>query len=291
MWLFEPARKEWKALKADDTVTQDPLPAWQKAAANDPFAGGRKWRVRRPEEIKWSADRPGAAESYGVCYDPATKAVWFLGGSRYAGSTEGPLGLWRYDPAKNSFQEVKVSGGGPAPTGAVRLACDSERNLLVSAPVFPDNKGAAGTLSPATGAWKPGSGPGGGSHPAMAYDAKAKLTVLFGADGQTWTFDGAAWKEANPAAKPPARTHAGMCYAPEAGGVVLVGGSTCRDTWVYDASGNAWKELPAAGLPSDLKPGAGRAYNCDCLAYDPDSKSVVLYDPLVGVWALPVGKR
>jgi hypothetical protein len=140
----------------------------------------------------------------------------------------------------------------------------------------------------------------------MAYDAKAKLTVFFASDGKTWTFDGAAWKEANPTKSPPARYHAGMCYAPAAGGVVLVGGGTWeaglswvqverdkkgaiyRDAWAYDAAGNAWKDLAAAGLPKESSPSL--SYHCDCLAYDPESKSVVLYDPSIGVWALPVGR-
>jgi hypothetical protein len=295
MWLFDPAKKEWKMLRADDTVTQEPLAAWQKAAANDPLAAGRKWRVRRPEEIKWSSDRPGAGDSHGICYDPVGKTVWFLGGFRY--NAGGELGGWKYLPAQDKFEKVALQLAKDG--GVARLAYDAERRLMVAVPVGPDWPKSSGTLNPATGEWKEVPAQKFGWYPAMAYDAGAKLTVLFAEDGKTWTFDGAAWKDANPAKQPPARKHPGMCHVPDVGGVILVGGVGKQDAWKYDAQANAWEEIPAPGLPLPEKGVWGgepkgaikslSAYYCDALAYDPETGAVTLFDATIGVWALKLG--
>jgi len=177
---------------------------------------------------------------------------------------------------------------------------------VICVPVLPDQKEAGGTYSPAANAWKAIPGPEAkvyDAYPAMAYDVGAKLTVYFGMRGDkesaTWVFDGAAWKDAKPEKQPPARKHPGMCYAPEAGGVVLVGGVGKQDTWKYDAKANACEEIPAPGLPP-LEKGvwggdpkgalkSGTAYYCDALAYDPEARAVTLFDATIGVWALKLG--
>jgi hypothetical protein len=77
----------------------------------------------------------------------------------------------------------------------------------------------------------------------MAYDAATGTAVLFGGVppgggryGGTWTWDGAAWTQQNPATSPPVRSDASMAYDAATGTVVLFGGRDgmlYHDTWAW----------------------------------------------------------
>jgi hypothetical protein len=95
---------------------------------------------------------------------------------------------------------------------------------------------------------------------SVAYDAARGQLVLFGGDTQTpnqglvpyadtWTSDGSAWTQRNPAHSPPARWGAATTYDGATASVLLFGGvgpqQNFNDTWTWD--GSDWTEqLPSA---------------------------------------------
>jgi hypothetical protein len=86
--------------------------------------------------------------------------------------------------------------------------------------------------------------------PSMAYDAaNGKAAVLFGGDtksgnlvNNTWTWNGTAWTEQQPATSPGARWGGAIAYDAATGNVVLFGGAApvqiyyitiLDDTWTW----------------------------------------------------------
>lgn len=108
-------------------------------------------------------------------------------------------------------------------------------------------------------------GPGDRGHFGFAYDAARDRLVLHGgmtafADrareplrhGDTWEWDGAAWR-AVAEGGPGLRDHTAMAYDPERKVVVLFGGgrpdqTLLGDTWTWD--GEAWREVATGGPPA-----------------------------------------
>ena len=93
---------------------------------------------------------------------------------------------------------------------------------------------------------------------AMAYDAAADRTVLFGGSlagnvriNDTWLFDGKDWAQAAPAVSPPARAGHPLAYDISRGRVVLFGGigvgGVLSDTWEWD--GTTWTAATPATVP------------------------------------------
>jgi hypothetical protein len=79
-----------------------------------------------------------------------------------------------------------------------------------------------------------GAAPSAGQPPArtgaaMAYDVADQSIVLFGGESRsrslddTWTWDGSAWTQANPATSPPALDDPQMAYDPVSHDVILIG--------------------------------------------------------------------
>ncbi|KKK56402.1 hypothetical protein LCGC14_3064890, partial [marine sediment metagenome] len=103
----------------------------------------------------------------------------------------------------------------------------------------------------------------------MVYDARNKVIVLFGGDGQdraladTWVFDVTAkrWRQKSPPASPHPRSCHAMTYLSKSGRVLMVGGKVVADdrsiarltrqAWVYDAAADTWTPL-AAEVPKFL---------------------------------------
>lgn len=103
----------------------------------------------------------------------------------------------------------------------------------------------------------------------MAYDESAKVIVLFGGGrdiyaslGDTWTFDGAAWRRVK-SPGPPARRYAQFGWDGNLGGCVLYGGSAddfgeqpFNDCWLF--KDDEWHYLQYA---------SGGPYRDDCGAW------------------------
>jgi N-acetylneuraminic acid mutarotase len=172
------------------------------------------------------------------------------------------------------------------------------------------------TLAPAT--WEAvvpaGESPAGRLGGSLVYLPAGGKCVLFGGwaggtdySDSIWSYDSAAntWSELNPAgARPAARASQSMAYDPSGNRLIVFGGfsgtSYHDDTWAYDLATNTWAALhPLGDVPA--------ARGGHSLAYDPDSKKMILfggydgsaqyndtwaYDPATNAWAnlRPSGK-
>jgi hypothetical protein len=104
----------------------------------------------------------------------------------------------------------------------------------------------------------------------MAYDVATGTDVLFD-DGQTWTWNGTAWTQQQPATSPSPRSYASMAYDAATKTVVLFGGSArsgpLNDTWTWN--GTTWTQQHPATSPSPRWTGT--------MAYDAAAHNVVLF--------------
>jgi hypothetical protein len=133
------------------------------------------------------------------------------------------------------------------------------------------------------------SGPA-GRITSLAYDARRRQVVLFGGlgdattsgggreyYGDTWVWDGHAWKKASETGPSPRSGHA-LAFDQRAGVVLLYGGFNARreylaDMWQWD--GAQWTEIPLTGET----PGRRTTH---AMAYDPHRDRTVLYGGNVG---------
>jgi cysteine-rich repeat protein len=112
---------------------------------------------------------------------------------------------------------------------------------------------------------------------SMAYDARHHRTVMFGGQqasaylGDTWLWDGVAWRLADPPTSPSKRAYGRLAYDAAREQVVLFGGlgatGVLADTWVWD--GLTWTKLMPATSPP--------ARYAHALAYDAARAEVVLF--------------
>jgi hypothetical protein len=118
---------------------------------------------------------------------------------------------------------------------------------------------------------------------AMAFDAAANTTILFGGFGgndnpdlgDTWALDVGGWFQLSPANSPPARSGAGMAYDAATKTLVLFGGNSrngagdLNDTWLFN--GTTWTEVFPAHVPP------ARRWDTQGMAYHAPSGKVVLF--------------
>jgi N-acetylneuraminic acid mutarotase len=126
---------------------------------------------------------------------------------------------------------------------------------------------------------------------AMVWDFKGDKAILFGGwakdvqavTNDTWAYDPKAntWTKLHPTGDlPPTRVDCAMAYDESVSKIVLFGGFDSKqtvyaDTWVYDPKANTWTNLhPSGKVPS--------ARSNLAMAYDPESRKVVLFGGLVG---------
>ena len=146
----------------------------------------------------------------------------------------------------------------------------------------------AGAATPApedaARAWRvacadPCPGPSGRYYATMAYDASIEAVVLFGGvffgEGgpflnDTWLWSGAGWEKVLPPTLPP-KSYPVMAYDAATGTIVLVTGG---QTWLWTGSTRTWTKQSPALQPPQRNPGNGG------MAYDPVSRTVLLYDPV-----------
>lgn len=178
-----------------------------------------------------------------------------------AGATDaGPGGLLLPDPVLDSNPGGR-SGASLAydtVTGRVVLIGGGRIGATARQDLFPDD-----TWAWTARGWSPlavGSGPGGRSDPAFAFDASG-AGVLFGdvgeRPGQTWRFDGLAWQQLQPRSEPDPGVFASAVYDARLRSVVLVT-VCCQDspagtayrlaTWAW--LGNSWQPLAARAGPA-----------------------------------------
>lgn len=125
-----------------------------------------------------------------------------------------------------------------------------------------------------------GGGPSHRPSPALTYDSRNRLFVLFGGGqfDETWTLNPVSrtWTKKTPATAPRARLGANFAFDSANGVAVLVGGTDgktgveYRDTWAYDAARDQWTNLNIIAPPG-TNPGAG-----NYLTYDVEHRVLLL---------------
>jgi N-acetylneuraminic acid mutarotase len=214
-----------------------------------------------------SGDLPSARNSHCMVYVSTSGKVILFGGMNidsdaYFGDT------WTYDPAANTWTNLKPAGEVPSARAYHAMVYDSASGKVIlfggmDSATFQND---TWTYDPAANTWtnlKPaGEVPSARAYHAMVYDSASGKVILFGGfDGtdlnDTWTYDPTAnaWTNLHPTGSlPPARESHAMVYVSTSGKVILFGGfdgTDLNDTWTYDPTANAWTSLkPTGDLPS-----------------------------------------
>lgn len=149
-----------------------------------------------------------------------------------------------------------------------------------------------GGLALASGSWSasfaavagaPGT-PSARSDATIGYDPATKQSVMFGGMGpygslgDTWVFDGSAWRQEHTSEAPAARADAAMVFDPKIHALVLFGGwatgnaGDLNATWLW--TGHAWERRGTAAFPVGIYDQT--VLQQDHMAYDALSGKVVL---------------
>jgi len=245
-----------------------------------------------PPWVRVNPGEPPAAPWYrglsGAVYCDKADRVFFFGAS--AGNSAGSQPYVElYDPAANSWEKVPPARQAPRPPLTLTfalLAYDRQRDRVLLPCVSGDPaRSRTWAFDMAKRRWldlKPPTQPRVVPLSAAVYDARNRLTVLFGGsfDGgpQTWLYEAAGnrWRNAAPKTSPSARVWHNMAFDEEAGVVVLFGGHDGQrdlgDTWLYDAAKNTWTDV--TGPPARPSPGPRCGH---AMAYDAHRGAAVLF--------------
>jgi N-acetylneuraminic acid mutarotase len=274
-WAYDPTANSWAELNPSGTA---PPPRAGASMAYDPAAkrlilfGGHDGEVFRNDtwaydpagniwtEIKPSGTLPPERTAHAMAYDPVTRRMIMFGGEYAQGSEGESLGLndtWAYDPASNTWTELRPSGTLPPARASYAMAYDSSEGLMIvfGGTHIPHDFNDTWAYDPTANSWtelKPsGTLPEGRNGLSMAYDSSSDRVVMFGGFsggtsgargllGDTWEYDSVTntWAEIRPVGEAPAaRQYLSLVYCPSAGRVVMFGGATPKaalnDTWAY----------------------------------------------------------
>lgn len=245
--------------------------AWDAASQQVVMYGGDDGQRALQDMWAWNGSAwtelaatnpPGALESGMMASDPVRGRVLMFGGGGSSQTWEWNGTAWR-DATPVTPQITETTA-----------AFDAHRGRAV---LF-DGTEAVETTGPD---WFTSSvvAPGPRDAPALAYDSKRRVTVLFGGNAQlgiaasdTWTWDGATWSPQMVMNAPPARSDAQMVYDRKNDQIVLFGGvdssgAFLADTWLWD--GTTWHDATPAQSPS--------ARTGFAIGYDDKRERVILY--------------
>jgi N-acetylneuraminic acid mutarotase len=248
-----------------------------------------------PKANSWTnLDPPGAVPSarFGssMVYDPVTRRMIMFGGAE--ADLSGVFNdTWAYDPAANTWTELKPAGTLPLRRGHQATAYDPATHRMI---IFGGNGRSSHfndtwAYDPAANTWtelKPtGTVPPPRGQQWMVYDTSNDQVIMFGGvgDGElddTWAYDPAAntWTQLKPKGTlPHPRFSAPMVYCTSSGQVIMFGGGYTNngafgflnDTWAFDPDSHVWTLLaPQGTLPS------ARASS---MVYDPATGQVIMF--------------
>ncbi len=219
---------------------------------------GTRWLLLSPKQ---SPPDPGFIEP--MYWDSRQKVVVLLSGAPIQAAfatSSGPLNhVWTWDGsgwtqsaspnlAPDAPPQFPPGGGSYAHAGLAEAAYDPARNVTV---YFQHAGGVAATWTFDGVTWDEISTTTGSASVffALAADDARSEVVMFGENGDTWTWGGSIWTPRNPAHSPPPRREAAMAYDPVHRVVVLFGGHAgsaanlheFNDTWAWN--GSDWTQL------------------------------------------------
>jgi len=165
-------------------------------------------------------------------------------------------GTWSYDPAVNSWQQMKPKVSPTFGSYSV-FVYDARADRLVL--LGGENRRDLSDVwaydfnHDTWTEYEAFSGPSARMYAAAAYDPRSGRVILFGGlasespVNDTWSYDLAsnAWTELKPTTRPSERGRHAMAYDTESGKIVMFGGGPSpldfqRDTWTYDPVQNEW---------------------------------------------------
>jgi N-acetylneuraminic acid mutarotase len=137
-----------------------------------------------------AGDAPSARDSHALVYDPDTALIYLFGGF-----TEQVVGdMWAYDPAANTWTELRPAGEMPAARDRHRMVYDPVRRQVLLFGGWLDDYCVDDTWAydPAANAWVEldpnGDRPSRRDSQAMAYDPGTGKVILFGGvEPEAWT--------------------------------------------------------------------------------------------------------
>jgi len=301
-WAYDFATNTW----ANMAPAVSPSGREEHAMAYDPRAdkiilfGG--WKGPGMSSETWAYDfvtntwtnmaptaAPLARYGHAMVYDPRAGGIVLFGGWSDAGMSDE---TWLYNFTANIWTNMAPTTRPSAREGH-SMAYDVALGRIV---LFGGAVGWGGpyvsetwTYDIAANAWREvtsGTRLSGRSWHAMAYDAVAGRTVLFGGytnwglNDETWAYDSAAneWTKIAPNREPSPRFGHAMVYDAGVGQSILFGGNFALDvsneTWAYDLASNLWTKMNPTMRPS------GRYDHA--MAYDARAGRIVLF----GGWTM-----
>ncbi len=245
-------------------------------------------------DLKPSGVVPSTRSNASMAYDPIGDRFILFGGQVYEQKKDESVwsnDTWAYDPAANTWAELKPSGAVPSPRSMTSLVYDPAGKKMI---LFGGGNGQTAfndtwTYDPAENRWtelEPSGSPSKCLGFATAYDPARRAVLLFGGEGMegylndTWSYDPAAntWTELKPVAAPSARFGSAMVHDPAGNRFILFGGGVyvsrlemeCfGDTWSYDPVANTWTELKPDAAPT--------ARFGSAMVFDPVSAVAILF--------------
>ena len=193
-----------------------------------------------------------------MVYDTLRNRIVTFGG-RSPTTTATANDTWEWDCATSNWIQV-FPAASPNARAFYSMVYDENRHrcVLYGAQAGSVAGGAAQTWEYDGTTWTQvvtATTPPGLETPAMAYDKRRGVTVMFGGGqgatlfNQTWEYDGVQWTQRTPATLPVARYRAGCVYDDFHQRVLLYGGFAAgvalQDTWEYD--GNNWTQILTGG--------------------------------------------
>lgn len=214
---------------------------------------GDRWEFTGSEWRTPDGPDPGALLFPAIAYDPSGARTLLFGGDDAALGASSDA-TWQY---RGGVWSRLAPAQRPPGRGRAAIAYDRARDELV---LFGGAAGStvfADTWVFAQGSWQqrtPATSPPARHGHALAFDEVRGTTVLFGGQrgfvnanfGDTWEWDGGAWRELADGASPSARRHHALAFDPVRGAVVLFGGFVDGvgfgdDTW--QLRGGSWTPI------------------------------------------------
>ena len=235
---------------------------------------------------------PPPALGFTMAYDPATRRLVMFGGRD---DTARLNDTWAYDPAANTWTDLKPSGALPVARAGPAMAYDPASGRMI---MFGGRSGENQFLDdtwsydPAGNSWTElspsGNLPPARGQPAMAYDPAAHRLIMFGGwdldtdFNDTWAYDPTKniWTELKPqGALPPERSGHDLVYDPSRSLFIMFGGQTTtnqpvdcfNDTWAYQPAANTWTKLADPSGVAPL-PRTGQS-----MVFDPSSGRMIMF--------------
>jgi N-acetylneuraminic acid mutarotase len=220
-------------------------------------------------DLKPSGATPPARHDHAMAYDAGTGRMILFGGTM-ASTAKELNDTWAYDPAANTWTDLKPAGAVPDARVGHAMAYDpvARRVILFGGSSHGGRQGDIWAYDSDANTWTQlsptGSTPSARYGCPLAYDSGlGKVLLVGGSDGhfvtmhETWAYDSAAnaWTKLSPQGTvPPGRAYFGMAYDADAHRTVIFGGqgvTPLDDTWAYDSAGNAWTKVdPTGAVPS-----------------------------------------